>query len=355
MAEASHQPRHRCIYCSQERHRSDFNTEHVIQAAFGRWRQNLTLPGSLCAVCSKCNDWFGRNLDLAFTRDSYEGFLRIHHGAKSLAEIGNMFPERVTVQLPEDSEFGPLKVAIGPPGPSETEDLPSLRLLPQVRVRDRDGGFVTFLEDDLAELVGDDVFERSGGVAFFCSTQEEQDRLVQKLEDLGFPMTNKRPIEGLPEAAVGEVTLMIGAVFDATIARAIAKISFNYLAYSLGPGYARYRDFDSIRRFIRYGEGEWRDLVASTDEPILAEDTRRVRTTRGHLLTLSNGGGMAGPIVGSVSLYNDMTYRVALSARTPGVARRVRKGHHYNLRTLTVKRLVDGSLLALPHRDYPTC
>ncbi len=55
---------------------------------------------------------------------------------------------------------------------------------------------------------------------------------------------------------------------DTTRFRAIAKIAFNYLAYTNGATVTLHSDFDPVRRFIRYGDGTYRDFGRLEKQPV---------------------------------------------------------------------------------------
>ncbi len=73
-----------CIYCRIAGDSRQFNTEHVIPRAFGRFRGALTLARPRrYRVCSACNQRFGNSLDIGLARNSYEAYLRARSGLLS--------------------------------------------------------------------------------------------------------------------------------------------------------------------------------------------------------------------------------------------------------------------------------
>lgn len=76
-----------CIYCRLDKPPDDFNREHVVQEAFGRFKNNLVLHE---LVCEECNEYFGNGLDLALARDSLEGLHRYERGLKE-ATVDTVF------------------------------------------------------------------------------------------------------------------------------------------------------------------------------------------------------------------------------------------------------------------------
>lgn len=127
----------------------------------------------------------------------------------------------------------------------------------------------------------------------------------------------------------------------------MAKYALNFLAFVCVAAFVLERDFDVIRRFIRYGETPGYDLVRERFGPILRDDSAARRQTSGHLLTV-NWAASGVDLVGQVSLFNSVTYAVSLARHYSGVWRPVRSGLHFNLRDRTVQPLQPVSGLLLP-------
>jgi hypothetical protein len=106
-------------------------------------------------------------------------------------------------------------------------------------------------------------------------------------------------------------------------------------------------DFDTTRRFIRYGETPEYDLVRDRFGPILRDDSATRRQTNGHLLTV-NWGASGVDLIGQVSLFNSVTYCASLTRNYSGVWRPVRSGLHFNLNDRKVQPLQAVSKLLLP-------
>lgn len=335
-----------CVYCQEEKELPAFTTEHVVHRAFGGFESNLTLsPSERPAVCHECNQYFGNGIDRDITRDSYEAFQRLFHGHKQPHEFRELLAFRVVISLPEESPHGPLLLELGPP----IQGRPGLYLVPQVRFQNQLGEFVCVPEPDLAERnpITDPTLRR-GPVAIFSSFPEAEGRLRTRLEELGLAPQEWKEVPDLPSAGVREMDLELQGSVDGNVARAVAKIGFNYLAWGKGVQFALRSEFDPIRSFIRFGHGSWRDFVEMSPRPILMDDTPEARHTQGHLLTVGFAGGLLarlrGHIVAQVSLYNTMTYRIHLCRQLRGLWLDVSSGHHYNLNDRRVERLGNTRL-----------
>ena len=98
-----------------------------------------------------------------------------------------------------------------------------------------------------------------------------------------------------------------------------------------------------MRQFVRFGTVPSYPLVDVSLTPILQDDQQALRQTDGHLLTLSWDKSFL-DLIGQVSLFNQLTYRVSL-CRQFGHAlwRPIRSGHHYDLATKKIKPLFGFS------------
>jgi hypothetical protein len=338
-----------CIYCCRDRGLDDFSREHVLHRAFGGFRSNLTLPPrEKPAVCADCNQGFGDTIDLAFTRDSYEAFRRIMGGARSGAPINSLLGRRVRLALPESHPLGPLRLCLA----AAPDGSPAVFLVPQLRFRTLAGRFICVPEAALDRRDPRDIPDLDRDqVAIFCSSAEAEERLKARLEEMGLSPPVWKPVLDLPGNGPAEFDLDIEWAVDVFVARAAAKIGFNYLAYVTGTEFCLRQEFDGIRRFIFDGAGDWKTFVEVSHEPILAQDHPQVRHTHGHLLTVSWAGGsrgrMEGHLLAQVSLYNEVTYRIHLCRRFDGIWRDIGSGHHYDVAARRVERL-DRTRLVQP-------
>lgn len=330
-----------CIYCCRERDLNGFSREHVIHRAFGGFRGSLTLaPRRNPAVCADCNQAFGNTIDLSFTRDSYEAFRRVMAGDYSRAPIRRLLRRRLRFTLPESHTLGPLHVEFD----QAPDDSPAMLLVPQVRFRTLSGRFICIPEADLERRDPRSIPDLDRDqVAIFSSSPDAEERLKSRLAELGFIPAEWKPVQDLPQRGRGDIDFDVAWAVDAVVARAAAKIGFNYLAFTMGAEFCLRAEFNPIRHFIREGGGEWRTFVEVSHEPILVHDHPQVRHTRGHLLTVgwdsAGGGRLAGHLVAQVSLYNEVTYRIHLCRHFDGIWIDIASGHHYDLEARRVEPL----------------
>ena len=126
---------------------------------------------------------------------------------------------------------------------------------------------------------------------------------------------------------------------DSIVQRCAAKISFNYLAWRVGPEFLLTQDFDQVRTFIRYGTLPAGPIVQISAEAVLADDSPTVRQTNGHLLTV-DWPSASRKIIGQVSLFNEIKYSIVLAENCSAVWRDVRSGHHFDITQQCVNPLV---------------
>ena len=187
-------------------------------------------------------------------------------------------------------------------------------------------------------------------VRFFAASERDHQRLVDKLFNLGLTYSRydrlDPPTCDLFRGGSGDVEIHFR--IDRAIRRCVAKYAFNYLAWVAGPCFAQESDFDSLRRFVRYGDMPQQTPVTELWKPILHDDQPSFRQTNGHLITLEWRGG-ARDLVCEVGLFNYLTYQVTLATAFRGMWLPLRSGHLFDIERHEILRLVGvPSTLMLP-------
>ena len=328
-----------CIYCRREDPPCGFTREHVVPEALGTFHGNVVTLTS--EVCADCNQYFGDTLDLFLTRDSAEALLRFRHGLKDPAKVKTMFTRRVRVRLPADgSRWGGAHLELAPPPVESTE--PYLDLVPQLGVERRDGtGWDYFtceeIRDraDLAQQIARDYGPKQ---VVLYNSDETRERLLGLLEEKRIPFKKQDEFRGFPPFETGRVDAELEFTFDTALARAVAKVTFNYLAKMQRAEFVLRADFDAVRLFIRDGVGRPSKFVAFQQTPILRDAGGRERTLSGHLLVIRWDTSRS-EVLGYFSPFMHMTYVVRLCARFAGVWREIMAGHHFDLETRAARPL----------------
>lgn len=327
----------RCIYCLCEVPAGGFSTEHVISRALGTFENNLTLTN---LVCCPCNQFFGNNVERVFARDSFEAYDRIKLGLKPAEDIPEMLQRRLSFTAALGGEWEGIRLSLIAEAGSE-----AVTPVPQVGLPKRSGAGWTYLTDeelaDPERSLPED-FDQQGHVRVIGPTDEVRQRLIALLSDRGIPF-HQRGDFPLPQPETAEIAIYVNMKIDPVVKRCIAKYAFNYMAYVTGRDFALLPAFNATRTYIRHGTSPGYQIVAADDTPILATDSRTARQTDGHLVTL-NWTTDKRHVVGQLSLFNRVRYRVSLARNFSGLWRPIRSGHHFDLETRQISPLIATSL-----------
>ena len=323
----------RCIYCLLELPEDQFNTEHIVPRQLGSFRETvrndrLTLH---LTVCADCNSYFGKTIELAFGRDSIEAVYRLKYGQKRPREFQGFNSERVVFRVPDYMPDG--GVVLTPAASPDGKEI-VMMLPPQVGVLlPGENLYRYYTADDLAGDGGDGLPTPDQSVKLrLLAADDAGVQQVRSLVLMRFPKFREEGKLGLPppERIDGKMLVEIKFKVDRLLARAVAKIAFNYMAFHAGSNFALNTSFDPIRRFIRYGEGgeNWRRFVQFLSEPLLAQETEELCVTRGHILIA--GWKDFQTLTVRVSPYNSMAYEVTLTSCFSGVSLWIKVGHVFD-------------------------
>jgi hypothetical protein len=332
---------HECIYCRRSLATQEFNREHVLSEAFGRFRETPVLHNT---VCWSCNDSFGKELELHVARGAFEGLRRYELGVKEPArEI--LQPRYVEFTLPRESTWAGVRLNL-----AWGQGKLIVDLICQAAFLDRSTSrWVHFSESEIeAGAVAKQTTLDTKNVRIFGPSAADRARLLTLLARHGFRFGRLEDIDA-PDGHFpnGDIEVEVTFTIDKVIRRCMAKYAFNFLAYAYGGTFVLERDFDTIRRFIRYGETPEYDLVLERFGPILQDDSVTRCQTFGHLLTV--GWAESGvDLVGQVSLFNSVTYAVSLARQFAGIWRPIRSGLHFDLRDRRVLPIMGISRRLLP-------
>lgn len=177
---------------------------------------------------------------------------------------------------------------------------------------------------------------------------------IALLVSYDLPFEKGRPFEGLEN--VKEIETETLWLADRVIARAIAKIAFNYLAKISGatvPDFVFKSMFDDVRRFVRYDEGGARSFVqvAAAGDSLLPEDRAE---SPDHILAVKWEEREKGYVLGFVKLFGYAEYVIRLADKPAGIWLDVGAAHHYLWENRTVLRAVQGRFITPPPRRSRT-
>lgn len=331
----------KCIYCGSID--NPFDRDHVMPQAFGTFE-----PASLIlyeTVCEPCNNYFGRTLEQALSRDTFEALLRLRHGIKPASEAKGQSYRRVEMKVGQPGPWLGVTVVLETDNTGKgIEPVP----VPQVAFKWKGGTeWSFFLEKQLEDVTLMSPYRgaREGmlEIRVMAPSEADNSRLVEKLKALDIRFVQQGVLEQ-PIADDGAVRVEIASQLDATIFRGIAKIGFNYVAHQHGTEFVLRSDFDDTRNYIRYGtEPSWGSVVKPFRKPILFDDNPRFRQTNGHLITFDWNAAKTG-LVSQVSLFNSITYHVAICPYYSGIWHDgIRRGHHFDIQDRSITPLGSAS------------
>jgi hypothetical protein len=278
-------------------------------------------------------------------RGAFEGMLRYQRGTKT-PETKRLRMRYVEFTIPEGSDWSGVRLHL-----AWRDGRLVVDLISQVAVFNKATSrwvHLLYREIETGALSKMPTLE-TRAARIYARSSEDRDGLVRLLENNGITfgtLDDMSPPAGMFNG--GDISVEVTFTINEGIRRCMAKYSFNFLAFVCGPALLLERDFDAIRRFIRFGDKAPYALVTETVQPILRDDSSSRRQTTGHLLTL-NWAASGIDIVGQVSLFNSVTYSVSLARQYAGaIWRPIRSGLHFNLREKTVQPLFAASTLVLP-------
>jgi hypothetical protein len=310
--------------------------EHVIPQSFGKFHMNnLVLHKS---VCDECNQYFGNNLELFLARDSFEGFSRIQFGIKPKSPLKkrNRFHSKI--------ENGNFKGALIQEMELGEKNLINIDWLPQVgfyHVQKNEYVYFEMNEIPDRDALIEKGFKVENAEIRIIGDENEFNMMIQELKEKGINYLKSEDtiLEEIDKNRT--VSIVSENIIDKTIMRSICKIAFNYLASQTGNSFILSESFNPLRFFIRYGEGDPNQYFLVNQSPILREDQiikkYNAKITRGHLIIVE---WMENKLFSKISLFNEYTYGINMCADYKGIWIPIRTGHHFDMDTKEVTKLL---------------
>jgi hypothetical protein len=308
-----------CIYCTSTRSRPELRGEHVLAKGFGKF---LNAPARLDCVCKDCNSHFSETLDLAITRQTFEGFLRYVTNVKPMAEVKNFLPGGIRLVVEE----GPLKGARVHPVLTADGRSIGVGQVAQVEVLEKASGLREYYALD--EVRSEEWLNRAKlgrpglEVVLHSSSDEERDAIFAVLASKGIVQRGDLKDKEV-ESQVGRILRTSWEpVVTEEQRRAAAKFCFNFMASEYGSEFALESRFNDLRAYIRFGVTPPYELVRVRYRfPPDGGDTRSVRDIATHHSLRLRWVTPVNSLVGEVLLFGVAEYLVILSYRHGGVPR----------------------------------
>jgi len=311
----------RCIYCLEDKPTNEFNTEHVIPQAFGKFGgQSPTVD----CVCERCNSRLGKELEQSFSYSSVEGFHRLAAGLKSARDFRPDLASDIDGILIRE---GPVAGCIADFRPSLDGTTVDLILRPQVGfAKTHDGPFQWHSPGCLPtkeQLQAE--FGSSPPCVRWVGAVDDRQILAE--------LTRKCRLVGGGEILVQNVQASVARVdVLATVTqkhiRTIAKIAFNYLAFAQR-GLAYLPELNDLRRYVLAGTCSWTPIQKVVAYP--ADSRARLKW---HAVSIRCTGNT---IFGVVVPLGILRYTLLLNPVPLPLPATFASGHRFDLQTRQAK------------------
>jgi hypothetical protein len=293
----------------------------VLPQSFGTFEQNFTLHET---VCDDCNHYFGNNLEIFLARDTYEGQLRFAHGVKDASDYKELAKStRVAIKYAEGEYAGRYVTRRY----SKEKDTIEVTPLPQVGFLVSDERYEYCLLDNIPTLaeLQEKGFDgnRPRSIHALAVDLADLQRLLAE-RGIGFRYTDSDSPTDRPDSILCEFE----GTIDHVIRRAIAKISFNYLAHFQGAAFLNRPEFDMARRYIRYGELPDYPMMSINEAAILQNEPLEGTRVLGHIIITT--WTAVHSALAQVSLFNWLTYQISLTKEFDGPRPEIRRGHIFD-------------------------
>lgn len=319
-----------CIYCKETKGTSDFSREHVLPEAFGQFKGTIVLHD---AVCRECNQYFGNTLDNTLARGSMQGAIRYFRGVKPLKKFRDVDRERVklSARAPGQATLREAKLVETPEG----EGLIFTPGITYQSISSNKEQFVSLEALERGNWNKSDDIDRQQLVILSYSDACILERIEQALAKLKL---NVEILDTIDETEAGQrILVVVDAVKeDILIYRAIAKIAFNYLAYTMSRDSALQPIFDRVRTFIHEGSGTT-NLVRKRAPMKIFGDREEAARRRGHMVAIELAADGT-TIQGFVEFFGIMTYKVTLG-KFGQIAIPISAGHYFDVKSKQVTQM----------------
>lgn len=301
----------------------------MIPQSFGSFQHGLTLG----CVCGDCNNYFGKHLEIQFARESAESIARFRHGLRDNESAART--SRITARVNVPGPIFGAKVLLRPNAAGNGIDI---IYLPQVGFKDKDSEeWKWYTAQDLnSETV--QALEPGSVVKYFITSSDEEEELRSRLRELGLGYTKSIGREQFPPQP--DLKTRVTCIFNSNMARCVAKIAFDYLAYVLEENVQLLLrdDFDAVRNHVRQGSNSEEPLVYFSGKPRLEEGNRDRSFVDGHILAV-DWDTTNENIVCWLSFFNAMTYQVVLCRKYSGLWFPLKSAHCFDFRTNEAKKI----------------
>jgi hypothetical protein len=273
-------------------------------------------------------------LELGFATESVESIVRYRYGLRDLESAERTRTVRARANVP-----GPIQGAkvLLRPDSSAKSGIGNV-YVPQLAIKNADEPewrWYTLPELD-SEVMR--TLEPGARIQLFFTSPAEEQQIRSRLREL-VELGPTQQISRDKVLPTRDFKTRVTCDFDFNMSRCVAKIAFNYLAYVLGENTALLlrHEFDTVRKYVRDGAVPEQPIVYFSQTPKFESDTEKAPFVDGHIVAV--GWDITNENIGCVlSLFNAMSYRVALSRKYMGVWF-TPSAHSFDFQTSEVKSI----------------
>jgi hypothetical protein len=166
------------------------------------------------------------------------------------------------------------------------------------------------------------------------------DEVIAVLAEHGLSFNTLEEVPA-PQAEDGAFTVRHLFAMTEILQRAVAKIGFNYLAYTNGASLALREEFDVLRRFVRYGQAPGRAVTSVIPTTRLGNVREDGQVPVVHYLTLERDDTETA-VLAHVTLFHWVVYQAVLVERLPQEGVLASSGHLFNIEDMTCYEMTRG-------------
>lgn len=298
-----------CIYCKTQDPELFKGVEHLIPQSFGTFGSDTP---TLDCVCDECNNLFGRTIDQAFARDSWEGVTRYKQGIKSSEK---RLQTRLKFSINDEGDMGGFVGArLGGVDSQTGHILPPPSQFQILNVQTDEYEVYNFSEIKDIKL-SDEKYGAKGTrkIKLFAPSDAEYDALVEELKKVGIDNSKSTKfrapfIEGKEDGEKVSIPVFVEGTIDGTIKRAIVKILLNFAAKYIGVDEVLKPEWDKSRDYVRLNSEPLQGRL--NNAPFWGEETDTMRFQGDSFNIIIDNEGKN--VVGKLQAYNFYTYEFIL-------------------------------------------
>jgi hypothetical protein len=325
-----------CIYCKKTKLSTQFNIEHVMPRAFGHYKDNLTLH----CVCKECNQYFGDNLEIIFSRDSMEALLRYHYGLKTFNKISELRQKNMYITYSGKDQWNGVRMRV--------EADPSglvLNLTAQAGFTFKSSGKQYFTLEELLNLEKPikPLIIPGSKINLISGTDEDLIKLKTELRrlDINFNKEGDFPKFDIETQNLDGNNISYKEID--LIKRTLSKIAFNYFTFNSGAKKALSSDFDMIRNYIRHGISPDYHFFMG-EHPSVELEGALDQNNLFHVITQDWTKDLTGLVV-NINFFNTSHYKILLTSNYHGLySPSLTIGHSFLIDTKKIVQMQKSKL-----------